>query len=109
MLHELGFDRENVYDELSDSAHFSMLIQNLHAVYLFPLFHLYLKCLVKPSCLFPQVCMLHKLGFDRENVYDELRATVRAAPQFRFDWYVHALSNSTICTGSMIFHLFLIN
>ncbi len=32
--------------------------------------------------------MLHKLGFDRENVYDELRATVRAAPQFRFDWFI---------------------
>ncbi len=29
------------------------------------------------------VCMLHKLGFDKENVYDELRAAVRAAPQFR--------------------------
>ena len=34
------------------------------------------------------VCMLHKLGFDRENVYDELRAAVRQAPQFRFDWFI---------------------
>lgn len=34
------------------------------------------------------VCMLHKLGFDKENVYEELRATVRSAPQFRFDWFV---------------------
>ncbi|GAB6033284.1 SWI/SNF- matrix-associated actin-dependent regulator of chromatin sub A member 5 [Chamberlinius hualienensis] len=34
------------------------------------------------------VCMLHKLGFDKENVYDELRATVRSAPQFRFDWFI---------------------
>jgi SWI/SNF-related matrix-associated actin-dependent regulator of chromatin subfamily A member 5 len=34
------------------------------------------------------VCMLHKLGFDRENVYDELRASVRQAPQFRFDWFI---------------------
>lgn len=34
------------------------------------------------------VCMLHKLGFDKENVYDELRAAVRAAPQFRFDWFI---------------------
>ncbi len=34
--------------------------------------------------------MLHKLGFDRENVYDELRATVRAAPQFRFDWFINS-------------------
>jgi len=34
------------------------------------------------------VCMLHKLGFDRENVYDELRQAVRCAPQFRFDWFI---------------------
>ena len=31
--------------------------------------------------------MLHKLGFDKENVYEELRASVRNAPQFRFDWF----------------------
>ncbi|RZF47647.1 hypothetical protein LSTR_LSTR009531 [Laodelphax striatellus] len=34
------------------------------------------------------VCMLHKLGFDKENVYEELRAAVRWAPQFRFDWFI---------------------
>ncbi|XP_017778534.1 PREDICTED: chromatin-remodeling complex ATPase chain Iswi isoform X2 [Nicrophorus vespilloides] len=34
------------------------------------------------------VCMLHKLGFDRENVYEELRAAVRNSPQFRFDWFL---------------------
>ncbi|XP_052828278.1 SWI/SNF-related matrix-associated actin-dependent regulator of chromatin subfamily A member 5 isoform X3 [Octopus bimaculoides] len=34
------------------------------------------------------VCMLHKLGFDKENVYDELRTSVRQAPQFRFDWFI---------------------
>ena len=34
------------------------------------------------------VCMLHKLGFDKENVYDELRTAVRQAPQFRFDWFL---------------------
>jgi len=34
------------------------------------------------------VCMLHKLGFDKENVYEELRSTVRNAPQFRFDWFI---------------------
>lgn len=32
--------------------------------------------------------MLHKLGFDKENVYEELRATVHYAPQFRFDWFL---------------------
>ena len=34
------------------------------------------------------VCFLHKLGFDKENVYDELRYAVRQAPQFRFDWFI---------------------
>jgi SWI/SNF-related matrix-associated actin-dependent regulator of chromatin subfamily A member 5 len=34
------------------------------------------------------VCMLHKLGFDKENVYEELRAAVHYAPQFRFDWFL---------------------
>jgi len=34
------------------------------------------------------VCMLHKLGFSRENAYDELRQVVRCAPQFRFDWFI---------------------
>ena len=36
----------------------------------------------------PQICMLHKLGFDKENVYDELRMACRSAPQFRFDWFL---------------------
>ncbi|CAG9760588.1 unnamed protein product [Ceutorhynchus assimilis] len=33
------------------------------------------------------VCMLHKFGFDREHVYEELRAAIRASPQFRYDWF----------------------
>lgn len=32
--------------------------------------------------------MLHKLGFDKENVYEELRMACRSAPQFRFDWFL---------------------
>lgn len=32
--------------------------------------------------------MLHKLGLDRENVYEDLRIQVRQAPQFRFDWFI---------------------
>ena len=35
-----------------------------------------------------QICMLHKLGFDKENVYEELRMACRSAPQFRFDWFL---------------------
>ncbi|XP_057313137.1 SWI/SNF-related matrix-associated actin-dependent regulator of chromatin subfamily A member 5-like [Hydractinia symbiolongicarpus] len=34
------------------------------------------------------VCMLYKLGFERENVYEELRQAVRSAPLFRFDWFI---------------------
>jgi len=34
------------------------------------------------------LCMLHKLGFDKENVYEELRYAVRQSPQFRFDWFL---------------------
>ncbi|XP_062844516.1 probable global transcription activator SNF2L1 [Trichomycterus rosablanca] len=33
-------------------------------------------------------CMLHKVGFDKENVYEELRQCVRNTPQFRFDWFI---------------------
>ena len=32
------------------------------------------------------VCILHKISFDKENVYNELRQAVRQAPQFRSDW-----------------------
>lgn len=32
--------------------------------------------------------MLHKLGFDKESVYDELRQCIRNSPQFRFDWFL---------------------
>lgn len=34
------------------------------------------------------ICLLYKLGFDKENVYDELRYAIRSAPQFRFDWFI---------------------
>ena len=34
------------------------------------------------------ICMLCKLGFEKENVYDDLRLAVRNAPQFRFDWFI---------------------
>uniref|UniRef100_S4RSL5 SNF2 related chromatin remodeling ATPase 1 n=1 Tax=Petromyzon marinus TaxID=7757 RepID=S4RSL5_PETMA len=34
------------------------------------------------------ICMLHKMGFDRESVYDELRQCIRNAPQFKFDWFL---------------------
>jgi SWI/SNF-related matrix-associated actin-dependent regulator of chromatin subfamily A member 5 len=34
------------------------------------------------------VCTPYKLGFDRDNVYEELRTAVLAAPQFRLDWFL---------------------
>ncbi|XP_059621153.1 chromatin-remodeling complex ATPase chain Iswi-like [Phlebotomus argentipes] len=42
------------------------------------------------------VCMLHKLGFDKENVYEELRFAVRSAPQFRFDWFLKSRTASEL-------------
>ncbi|KRZ80198.1 putative global transcription activator SNF2L1, partial [Trichinella papuae] len=34
------------------------------------------------------VCMLHEIGFGKENLYEELRQAIRVAPQFRFDWFL---------------------
>lgn len=47
------------------------------------------------------ICMLHKLGFDKENVYDELRTAIRQAPQFRFDWFIKSRTAmvSSFCTN----------
>ncbi|CAG2173648.1 unnamed protein product [Oppiella nova] len=42
------------------------------------------------------VCMLHKLGFDRELVYDELKSAIRSAPQFRFDWFIKSRTASEL-------------
>jgi hypothetical protein len=49
--------------------------------------------------------MLHKLGFDKENVYDELRQAVRHAPQFRFDWFIK--SRTAMVSFSLAVFLFL--
>lgn len=51
------------------------------------------------------VCMLHKLGFDKENVYDELRTAVRQAPQFRFDWFIK--SRTAMVKQSLYIQLYL--
>ena len=40
------------------------------------------------------VCMLHKLGFDKENVYEDLRAAVRCAPQFRYYLFLFQIHTS---------------
>ncbi|RWS11514.1 SWI/SNF-related matrix-associated actin-dependent regulator of chromatin subfamily A member 5-like isoform X1 [Dinothrombium tinctorium] len=42
------------------------------------------------------ICMLHKLGFDREFVYDELKSAIRSAPQFRFDWFIKSRTASEL-------------
>jgi len=51
------------------------------------------------------VCMLHKLGFDRENVYDELRTAVRQAPQFRFDWFIKSRTAMVCCHSGYFVNL----
>lgn len=40
------------------------------------------------------VCMLHKLGFDKENVYEELRAAVRYCFQLKSVPYIRKSSKS---------------
>ena len=35
-----------------------------------------------------QICMLDQLGVTSENVYELLVHEIRAAPQFRFDWFI---------------------
>jgi SWI/SNF-related matrix-associated actin-dependent regulator of chromatin subfamily A member 5 len=42
------------------------------------------------------ICTLHKVGFDRENVYDEIRAAIRDAPQFRFDWFIKSRTTAEL-------------
>uniref|UniRef100_A0AC34Q1V0 Uncharacterized protein n=1 Tax=Panagrolaimus sp. JU765 TaxID=591449 RepID=A0AC34Q1V0_9BILA len=42
------------------------------------------------------VCRLHELGFDKENVYDELRNTICKAPQFRFDWFIKSRTSAEL-------------
>uniref|UniRef100_A0A915LJL4 Uncharacterized protein n=1 Tax=Meloidogyne javanica TaxID=6303 RepID=A0A915LJL4_MELJA len=39
---------------------------------------------------------LYELGFDNENVYDELRQKIRCAPQFRFDWFIRSRTTMEI-------------
>lgn len=41
--------------------------------------------------------MLHKLGFDKENVYDQIRTAIRNAPQFRFDWFIKSRTALVSC------------
>ena len=42
------------------------------------------------------ICMLHKLGFDKENVYEEIRTAIRYAPQFRFDWFIKSRTTAEL-------------
>ena len=42
------------------------------------------------------LCMLYKLGFHRESVYDDLRLAVRNAGQFRFDWFIKSRTASEL-------------
>ncbi|KAG5684431.1 hypothetical protein PVAND_013665 [Polypedilum vanderplanki] len=34
------------------------------------------------------ICMLQKLGYDKENVYEELHSAIRLVPQFKIDWFI---------------------
>ena len=50
--------------------------------------------------------MVHKLGLNKENVYDDLKAAVVAAPQFRYVVQLAVQVHITLClpagsTGSL--------
>ncbi|CAG0923058.1 unnamed protein product [Notodromas monacha] len=42
------------------------------------------------------VYMLHKLGFDADNIYELLRLSIRDEPAFRFDWYLKSRNTNEI-------------
>lgn len=42
------------------------------------------------------ICHLHRLGIDKENVYDEIVELARKAPQFRFDWWMRSRTAADI-------------
>ena len=42
------------------------------------------------------ICMLHKLGFDKENVYEELKQVVKRSPIFRFDWFLKSRTSAEL-------------
>lgn len=55
------------------------------------------------------ICMLYKLGFDRENVFDELRLAVRQSPQFRFDWFIKSRTSLVLTDIHMYSNVFYLN
>src|SRR4051812_39792881 len=50
----------------------------------------YLKYLLNSLTSRFLICKLHEMGIDNENVYEEIRQSVRVAPQFRFDWFIRS-------------------
>ncbi|KAL0080870.1 SNF2 family N-terminal domain-containing protein [Phycomyces blakesleeanus] len=42
------------------------------------------------------IVMLDKYGYGTENVYDYIRAEIRQAPQFRFDWFLKSRTSQEI-------------
>lgn len=64
------------------------------------------KLAVLLLCRF-MVCQLHKLGFDKDNVYEDLRQAVRAAPQFRFDWFIKSRT-SVVCSLAVVIYIIIV-
>merc|ERR1712046_184293 len=42
------------------------------------------------------ICKLYQLGYQNENVYDELRTEVRREKQFRFDWFLKSRTSAEL-------------
>lgn len=42
------------------------------------------------------ICMLQKLGFDSENVYDKMQSAIRFAPQFQFNLFLRSRTSADL-------------
>lgn len=42
------------------------------------------------------ICMLEKVGYEKSTVYEEIKRSIRIAPQFRFDWFIKSRTSTEI-------------
>ncbi|KAF1744797.1 hypothetical protein MXB_4553 [Myxobolus squamalis] len=42
------------------------------------------------------ICMLHKIGLEKDDVYERLRLAFRVTPTFRMDWFIKSRSSSEL-------------
>lgn len=42
------------------------------------------------------ICMLHQIGIEKDDVYEQLRLAIRVTPTFRLDWFLKSRSTSDL-------------